>query len=54
MVKFGLGQFTLQIPPWDKRDAAALYADTIELATIAERSGFSSFWLAEHHGASDS
>jgi len=52
-VKFGLGQFTLQIPPWDTRNHARLYADTLELARIAERVGFSSFWLAEHHGAED-
>jgi probable F420-dependent oxidoreductase len=52
-VKFGLGQFTLQIPPWDARDHAQLYADTLELARVAERAGFSSFWLAEHHGAAD-
>ena len=52
-MKFGLGQFTLQIPPWDKRNHAQLYADTIELAQLAERVGFDSFWLAEHHGASD-
>jgi probable F420-dependent oxidoreductase len=52
-VKFGLGQFTLQIPPWDKRDHAQLYADTLELARIAEHAGFTSFWLAEHHGAED-
>ena len=54
MVRFGLGQFTLQIPPWDKRNVAQLYADTLALAQTAERAGFSSFWLAEHHGASDS
>jgi probable F420-dependent oxidoreductase len=52
-VKFGLGQFTLQIPPWDDRDHVRLYADTLELARLAERSGFDSFWLAEHHGATD-
>ncbi len=52
-MRFGLGQFTLQIPPWDDRDHARLYADTIELARIAERAGFDSFWLAEHHGAED-
>jgi alkanesulfonate monooxygenase SsuD/methylene tetrahydromethanopterin reductase-like flavin-dependent oxidoreductase (luciferase family) len=54
VVRFGLGQFTLQIPPWDDRDPAQLYADTLALAKIAEDAGFSSFWLAEHHGASDS
>lgn len=52
-MKVGLGQFTLQIPPWDERDHAALYADTLELAALADRAGFDSFWLAEHHGASD-
>jgi probable F420-dependent oxidoreductase len=53
-MKFGLGQFTLQIPPWDPRDPARLYADTLELAGLAEQRGFDQFWLAEHHGASDS
>lgn len=52
-MNFGLGQFTLQIPPWDSRTPAQLYADTLELAAFAEEAGFSSFWLAEHHGASD-
>ncbi|MGH2725795.1 MAG: LLM class flavin-dependent oxidoreductase [Actinomycetota bacterium] len=52
-MKFGIGQFTLQIPPWDDRTHAQLYADTLELARIAEGAGFDSFWLAEHHGASD-
>ena len=52
-MKFGLGQFTLQIPPWDNRSHAQLYADTLEHARHAERVGFDSFWLAEHHGASD-
>lgn len=52
-MKFGLGQFTLQIPPWDERNHAQLYADTLEIARLAEDVGFDSFWLAEHHGASD-
>lgn len=52
-MRFGIGQFTLQIPPWDRRDHAALYADTLDLAALAEDAGFDSFWLAEHHGAGD-
>ena len=52
-MRFGLGQFTLQIPPWDDRSHAALYADVLELAALADESGFDSFWLAEHHGADD-
>lgn len=52
-MRFGIGQFTLQIPPWDDRSHAALYADTLALAALAEECGCSSFWLAEHHGAGD-
>lgn len=52
-MRFGLGQFTLQIPPWDERDHARLYAETLDLARLAEQVGFDSFWLAEHHGAQD-
>jgi probable F420-dependent oxidoreductase len=52
-MKFGLGQFTLQIPPWDRRSFAELYADTLDLAALADEGGFHSFWLAEHHGAQD-
>jgi probable F420-dependent oxidoreductase len=53
-MEFGLGQFTLQLPPWDDRTPAQLYADTLDLAAYAESCGFASFWLAEHHGAQDS
>ncbi|MFN2614419.1 MAG: LLM class flavin-dependent oxidoreductase [Actinomycetota bacterium] len=53
-MKFGLGQFTLQIPPWDPRTPGELYRDTLDLAARAEEVGFASIWLAEHHGAADS
>jgi len=52
-MRFGLGQFTLQIPPWDDRNHAQLYADTLDLAERAEQAGFDSIWFAEHHAASD-
>lgn len=52
-MRFGLGQFTLQIPPWDDRTHTHLYVDTLELAALADSAGFDSFWLAEHHAASD-
>ena len=52
-MRFGLGQFTLQIPPWDDRDHAQLYADTLDLAARADAAGFDSLWLAEHHAAAD-
>lgn len=52
-MRFGLGQFTLQIPPWDARSHAQLYADVLDLAAHADAHGFDSIWLAEHHGAGD-
>jgi probable F420-dependent oxidoreductase len=52
-MKFGLGQFTLQIPPWDSRTHAELYDDLLRIAVLAEELGFDSIWFAEHHGASD-
>ncbi|MFA5891839.1 MAG: LLM class flavin-dependent oxidoreductase, partial [Actinomycetota bacterium] len=52
-MKFGIGQFTLQVPPWDLRAHAEVYADVLELIELAERADFDSVWLAEHHGASD-
>lgn len=52
-MRFGLGQLTLQRPPWDTRDHAQIYDDLLRLAEVAESSGFDSIWLAEHHGASD-
>src|SRR5687768_11963022 len=31
--------------------AAQVYRETVELAVAAEELGFSSFWLAQHHGS---
>jgi probable F420-dependent oxidoreductase len=53
MIRFGLGQLTLQRPPWDPRDHARIAAEALELARVAEGAGFDSFWVAEHHGAAD-
>jgi len=52
-MQFGLGQFTLQKPPWDSRSHAEIYADFLRIAELSEELGFDSIWLAEHHGASD-
>lgn len=52
-MKFGLGQFTLQRPPWDSRSFSEIYADLLRLAELAEEVGFDSIWFAEHHGAAD-
>src|SRR5437867_11306023 len=52
-MKFGLGQFTLQRPPWDTREFSEIYADFLRLAELAEAVGFDSIWLAQCHGACD-
>ncbi len=52
-MRFGLGQFTLQRPPWDSRTHAEMYDDFLRIAELAEEVGFDSIWLAEHHGADD-
>lgn len=52
-MRFGIGQFTLQMPPWETRSPADVYSDVLDLAVLADSAGFDSFWLAEHHGAGD-
>jgi len=49
--RFGLGLFTGQVPAGG--DFSREYAETIELARIAESAGFDSVWVSEHHGSSD-
>lgn len=53
-VRIGLGLFTGQVPRDSGRTIAEEYADTLALARLAERVGFDSFWVSEHHGAADS
>jgi alkanesulfonate monooxygenase SsuD/methylene tetrahydromethanopterin reductase-like flavin-dependent oxidoreductase (luciferase family) len=52
-VSIGLGLFTAQVPPGGARTQAQEYPDTLELARQADRSGFGSIWVSEHHGAAD-
>ncbi len=52
-MKFGLGQFTLQRPPWDTRSFSEIYDEFLRVAVLAEELGFDSIWLAEHHGSWD-
>ena len=52
-VRVGLGLFTGQIPPGSSRTFAEEYRDIVELARLAERSGFDSVWVSEHHGSGD-
>ena len=50
----GLGTVSGQVPPWDERPVADVYADVLSLAGVAEEAGFDAFWVSEHHGAADS
>jgi len=52
-VKFGYGLITCQHPPDDPRTDAELYRDAIDRAAAAERAGFDSAWVSEHHFLDD-
>jgi probable F420-dependent oxidoreductase len=52
-VKFGIGLFTGQIPPGSSRTFHEDYRDTLELVALAEREGFDSAWVSEHHFSAD-
>ena len=50
-VRFGFGIFTGQVPLGGS--AAREYRALLELAPVAERAGFDSLWVSEHHCAGD-
>lgn len=52
-MRFGIGFFSCQRPPWDLRPFADLYGDVLDHARRAEAAGLDSFWVAEHHFAED-
>ena len=53
VLRFGLGLITLQRPPGDATPWEDLYRGTVDLAATAERAGFDSIWLSEHHFTDD-
>ena len=52
-VRVGIGLFTAQLPASSKRTFEQEYRETLELVRLAERVGFDSAWVSEHHGSSD-
>jgi alkanesulfonate monooxygenase SsuD/methylene tetrahydromethanopterin reductase-like flavin-dependent oxidoreductase (luciferase family) len=52
-VRVGFGLITCQKVPGDARSDAELYREGIELAEEAERLGFDSVWVSEHHFVDD-
>ena len=52
-VRVGIGLFTAQLPANSERTFEQEYRETLELVRLAERVGFDSAWVSEHHGSSD-
>jgi alkanesulfonate monooxygenase SsuD/methylene tetrahydromethanopterin reductase-like flavin-dependent oxidoreductase (luciferase family) len=52
-MKLGFGLLTCQRYPGDPRSTEALYADALELSSLAEELGFDSVWVSEHHFVDD-
>ncbi|MFM7717978.1 MAG: LLM class flavin-dependent oxidoreductase [Actinomycetota bacterium] len=52
-IGLGFGLITCQRYPGDPRDDATLYAEALDLATLAEDLGFDSVWTSEHHFVDD-
>jgi alkanesulfonate monooxygenase SsuD/methylene tetrahydromethanopterin reductase-like flavin-dependent oxidoreductase (luciferase family) len=52
-MKLGFGLITCQRYPGDPRSDAELYAEALDLAVLAERVGFDSVWVSEHHFVDD-
>ena len=52
-VRVGIGLFTAQLPANSERTLEQEYRETLELVRLAERVGFDSAWVSEHHGSSD-
>jgi alkanesulfonate monooxygenase SsuD/methylene tetrahydromethanopterin reductase-like flavin-dependent oxidoreductase (luciferase family) len=52
-VRIGYGLITCQRPPDDPRSDADLYDEMVERCVVAERAGFDSAWVSEHHFLDD-
>jgi alkanesulfonate monooxygenase SsuD/methylene tetrahydromethanopterin reductase-like flavin-dependent oxidoreductase (luciferase family) len=52
-MEFGFGLITCQQVPGDDRGPVELYGEVLDLAREAERLGFDSVWVSEHHFVDD-
>lgn len=48
-MKFGIGPITAQNVPFDDRALHEIYSDNVDLIVAAEKNGFESAWVTEHH-----
>jgi alkanesulfonate monooxygenase SsuD/methylene tetrahydromethanopterin reductase-like flavin-dependent oxidoreductase (luciferase family) len=48
-MRFGVGPYTMQLPPGSSKTHADLYREMLDQIKMAEDLGFESAWLAEHH-----
>ncbi len=48
-MRFGVGPYTMQLPPGSSKTHADLYREMLNQIKKAEDLGFESAWLAEHH-----
>src|SRR5688572_19661860 len=52
-MRFGYGLITCQRPPDDPRSDTDIYREVVERCVAAERAGFDSVWVSEHHFVDD-
>ena len=52
-MKFGIGYYSLQSPPFSSRSHRELYAEMLDEISAADQMGFDSAWLTEHHFLKD-
>ena len=48
-MRFGVGPYTMQLPPGSSKTHADLYREMLDQIKMAEDLGLESAWLAEHH-----
>jgi len=52
-LRFGVGDFSGQLPPDSSATHAQLYEELLEQAQLIEAAGLDSMWVSEHHFAAD-